>query len=250
MTTATTPEFTILSRVTDPPLELYTTEGAFRPNPTTVRFGRAVRVTLGDIVFDIGTGIGPLAIKAALDGAGEVHGVDPVEIHCVLARRNVAKYGLQGRVTIHEGRFFEPFREGTSRICADVIIGDISGIADPVAHALGWYSRSVPAGGPDGAEQIVAMLAAAGEFLRPGGTLYFPVAVDLSDQSRIMEAAASAFGSIENALDKPFIEFPLAEQEVRAIHDAYAGSLPGYIHIQQGRRPYWRGQIFAASRPR
>ena len=63
---------TIGIRVTDPPLELFITETAFRPNPTTVRFARTMRVRQGDIVFDVGTGVGPLAIKAALDGAKHV----------------------------------------------------------------------------------------------------------------------------------------------------------------------------------
>ena len=261
--TAAATQHTILSRVTDPPLELYTSDEAFRPNPTTVRFGRAVHVKPGDVVFDIGTGIGPLAIMAALAGAREVHGVDPVPIHCDFARRNAAKYGVEGRVTIHQGRLFEPLRglqdtaNGTNgapgtdhRLRADIIIGDVSGIADPIAHALGWYSSEVPAGGPDGADKIVALLASAAEFLRPGGRLYFPVAMDLSDESRIKDAAADAFDSVENALDKPWVEFPLSEGEVRAIHEAYSGCLPGYIHIHQGRRPFWRGQILAASRPR
>ena len=89
------PITTISTRVTEPPLELFITEKAFRPNPTTVRFARTVPVGEGDIVFDMGTGIGPLAIKAALDGAGQVYGVDSVPMHCELARLNVAKYGLQ-----------------------------------------------------------------------------------------------------------------------------------------------------------
>lgn len=257
--TATETSRTVLSRVTDPPLELYTSDEAFRPNPTTVRFARVVHVKPGDVVFDIGTGIGPLAIKAALDGAREVHGVDPVPMHCEFARRNAAKYGVASRVTIHQGRLFDPLRAPAgSNGCgatgparqADIIIGDVSGIADPIAHALGWYSSEVPAGGPDGADLIVAMLTGAAEFLRPGGRVYFPVAMDLSNEARIRDAASSAFASVENALDKPWVEFPLSESEVRAIHEAYAGCLPGYVHIHQGRRPFWRGQILAASRPR
>ena len=130
---------TICCRITDPPLELYTTDKAFRPNPTTVRFGRAVRVKPGDLVFDIGTGTGPLAIKAAMDGASHVYAVDPVELHCALARRNVAKYKLESKVTVLKGRFFEPFDADPRlrSLRADVIIGDVSGIADAVSHALG-----------------------------------------------------------------------------------------------------------------
>ena len=99
---------TMSTRVTEPPLELFISPKAFRPNPVTVRFARTVRVEEGDIVFDMGTGIAPLAIKAALDGARQVYGVDPVPMHCELAMMNVAKYGQQEKVRICEGLFFDP----------------------------------------------------------------------------------------------------------------------------------------------
>lgn len=243
---------TICCRITDPPLELYTTEKAFRPNPTTVRFGRAIRVKPGDLVFDIGTGTGPLAIKAAMDGASHVYAVDPVPLHCDLARRNAAKYNLESRITVLQGRFFEPFDADPAlrALRADVIIGDVSGIAEAVSYALGWYSDEVPTGGPDGTDQILAFLAAAPAHLKPTGSVYFPVAYDLSDSSRIMTAAKRLFGSVLDAFDRPHFEFPLTDEEVAAIQAAYHGSPPPFIQIQQGRRPYWRGQILVAANPR
>lgn len=236
---------------TDPPLELFIAEKAFRPNPTTVRFARAVRIQPGDVVFDLGTGIGPLAIKAALDGARLVYGVDPVTLHCELARMNVVKYGLQDKVTIHQGNFFEPFElePALTGTLADVMIGDVSGIADPVARALGWYSDQVPAGGADGTEVIIDLLRRAPEFLSLRGVLYFPIAVDLSDSAKVLDAAREVFADVTNAMDKPTIQFPLSDAELQAIDNAYGGHRPSYINIQPGRRPFWRGQIWKASNP-
>lgn len=245
----------ILCRVTDPPLELETTDVAFRPNPTTVRFARAVQIKPGDVVFDIGTGIGPLAIVAALNGASRVYAVDPVAVHCEMARRNVAKYKVQDRVTVLHGGYFDPFDADPAlrQLRANVIIGDVSGIADGAAKALGWYSDDVPTGGEDGTEPIRTLLTRAVKYLRPDGALYFPVATDLSDGERIVATANRHFSSVTNAFDKTYFEFPLTPAEVAAIEAEYAkrGGMPPYIRLlQNDRRVYWRGQILVARGPK
>ncbi|MFW6059451.1 MAG: radical SAM protein [Phycisphaeraceae bacterium] len=242
---------TLTIRVTDPPLELETDDNTFQPNPTTVRFGRAMHIAPGDVVFDIGTGIGPLAITAGQSGAARVIGVDPVPAHCRLARRNVARYGLEQLIRIEQGRFFEPFETNPdlNGLRADVIVGDVSGIADVAGRALGWYPADVPVGGPDGTDVILQLLEQAPRYLVPHGRLYFPVAVDLSDGQKIVEAAHRFFGRVENALSKPYVDFPLTPEQVNTLHDAYGGELPAFIQVQQGRRPYWRGQILVAMEP-
>lgn len=243
---------TVTIRVTEPPLELYTSPTAFRPNPTTVRFSRCVKITPGDIVFDIGTGIGPLAIMAALWGAGRVYAVDPVPMHCELARANAVKYDVHHIVSVYEGSLFEPFtREPELRgLRADVIIGDVSGIADPVARSLGWYSADVPTGGPDGTQVIRQLLSSAGEYLKPHGSLYLPIAVDLSDSQKILDMARDRFAELVNAMEKEYVVFPLSDDETAAIERAYNGDRPEFIRVQPGKRATWRGQIWRASRPR
>ena len=243
---------TVTSRVTDPPLELLVEARAFRPNPTTVRFARAVQIEPGDLVFDIGTGVGPLAIMAAMRGAGSVIAVDPVEIHCELARRNIERYGFTAVIDVHCGEFFEPFQSvpALRGLRANVIIGDVSGIADRVSHALGWYSDIVPTGGEDGTATISAFLRQAGRYLAPNGTVYFPIAVDLSDGDRILQAAREAFDEVVATFPEA-IRFPMTEQEVTAVHSAYGGTPPPYITIQrEGSRVFWRGQIYRARGPR
>lgn len=244
---------TLEIKVTSPPLELYVTDEAFQPNATSVRFARAVVINPGDLVFDIGTGVGPLALKAAVEGASRVIGVDPVSIHCELARKNVEKYGLQNKVTIYQGEHFAPFKTQPELkdLKADVIIGDVSGIADAVARGLGWYSTSVPTGGYDGTQVILDFLSQAPHYLKPGGRLYFPIATDLSDGAKIIRAASEIFERVENALPKEFVIFPLDPKDVKAISDSYNGKVPPFINIQSpDKRPHWRGQIFLAANPR
>lgn len=243
---------TLCLRVTDPPLELEFDPELFQPNPTTVRFARGMRIEPGDTVFDIGTGIGPLAITAALAGAERVVAVDPVPGHVRLARRNIARHEVGDRVEVYEGRFFEPFEDepALEALKADVIVGDVSGIAEVAARALGWYPPDVPTGGPDGTEMIRKLLAVAPEYLKPGGRLYFPVAVDLSDHARIDREARRHFEHVENALSKPYVDFPLSEDELAALHEAYGEHPPAFINVQAGRRPRWRGQVLVARGPR
>ena len=93
-------------------------------------------------------------------------------------------------------------------------------------------------------------MRSAGKFLKPDGSLYFPIAVDLSDSEKILTVARERFTRVENAMDKEFVVFPLSEQETAAIERAYNGHQPKFIAIQPGKRPTWRGQILRASSPR
>lgn len=244
--------YIVTSRVTSPPLELMADTRGFAPNPTTVRFSRAIKINPGEVVFDIGTGIGPLAIMAGLAEAKRVVGVDPVPLHVELAKQNVARYNLQDRVAIYQGEFFSPFKTHPElkNLKANVIIGDVSGIADVAGRALGWYPSDVPVGGADGTAVLTAFLKQAPEYLFDDGRVYFPIAVDLSDSKKVMEVAHGLFAEVENALPKPYVEFPLTDEHVKTLIEAYGGTLPDFIQIQQGRTAYWRGQILVASGPK
>lgn len=223
-------------------------EDFFIPNATTVRFSRAIPDVNGKVVFDIGTGVCPLGIWAGLEEAKEVHCVDPLDGHIALAQHNVKSYGLENVVHLYKGRFFSPL-EGKG-IKADIIIGDVSGIADIASKALGWYPPSVPTGGYDGTENLVTLLEQAGDFLADGGVLYFPTALDLSDYAKIMEAAERCFESVVPSFDR-HVRFMLTGEQLRKLREGYNGDLPHFITPQKNRQRYfWRGQIYAASNPK
>lgn len=228
-------------------LSLWTSRKLFLPNAATRKFAEAIQKVSG-VVLDIGTGVAPLAIYAARHGAQEVHAVDIVEEHIKLAKMNVEEHGLVGKVMLYWGSCFAPLYGLKKK--ADHIIADISGIARKLGVALGWYNDLVPAGGEDGTEKIIKVLEEAPDYLAEGGKLHFPIAIDLSDGKKIMDAALRNFNSIVPAFEKA-IRFFLSEDEVRKLQDVYNGILPPYINIgQQNTRYFWTGQIYAASNPK
>jgi len=215
----------------------------FLPNATSRLFSKVVEIRADDVVFDIGTGTGVLAIWAALEGCKAVHAVDPVKDHCQLASENARRHNVLDKLTVYNGSLFDPLPKSLK---ADVIIGDVSGIADGPGKALGWYTSNVPSGGGDGTDVIIGLLDKARNFLTPRGRLFFPVAVGLSDSDKIMDAARHCFDSLECKVD---VWFPLSDEE----YERVAGCLPERLLAKitrRGSRLAWKGQIYEASMPR
>lgn len=220
----------------------------FTPNAVTVRFSRAIAQNSkveNSYVFDIGTGVCPLGIWAGLEGAREVHAVDSVEEHIKVACMNIKENNLEGIVHAHQGDLFSPLNGK-----ADLIIGDVSGIADKAARALGWYPTNVPTGGDDGTEIVTALLEQAPNFLTDNGSLYFPAAFDLSDSRRIMTTAHKYFKDI-TPIFKDNLRFFLMLEDFNKIKDVYEEKLPEFMRFKErNSKYYWEGQIYKASQPK
>ena len=231
-------------------LELYTLPGLFRPNAVTTRFTRAVEGLYQATVFDIGTGIGPLAIWAGLEGAKEVYAVDPVPEHIKVARLNIKKYGLEEKVHAYEGNIFSTPERSLEGIRADIIMGDVSSIACEAARVLGWYPDNVPTGGYDGADIGVGLLEHARHFLAENGIVYFAIAIGLSNYERIIDAANRNFNNVEAVNQQPlFIPFE-NKDDVAALESAYECK-PDFIKILEQRGRFgWQGQMYKASNPK
>lgn len=231
-------------------LELYTTPHLFAPNTITTRFTRAIEGLDRATVFDIGTGVAPLAIWASLEGASEVYAIDAVREHIEVARLNISKYGLEGKVHAYEGNIFSTPEGALEGKKADIIIGDVSGIADKAARALGLYPQDVPTGGDDGTDVIIGLLENAPKYLTENGVLYFAIAIGLSDDSKIMNATNKHFNSIEPLRDTPQL-FPLTDAEVKVINESYDHSHPDFIKIIEQRGRFgWQGQMYKVSNPK
>jgi HemK-like putative methylase len=143
----------------------------------------------GSAVLDMGCGSGPIAIALALSGARSVHAVDLMPSACALARRNAALNGVGDRITVLQGDLFKPVTGHRF----DLIVDDVSGIADEVARVSSWFPNTVPSGGPDGTSHTVRMLRESPAHLAPGGVLLFPV-LSLSRHARVVEAAREVYG--------------------------------------------------------
>ncbi len=136
-------------------------EGSLIDDPTAV-----------ERVLDLCTGSGCLAILAAHHFPFAA--VDAVEISkgaFDVARRNVADYGLEDRITLHRGDLFAPL--GDARY--DLIISNPPYVDAEGMAALPPECRAEPKlafdGGPDGLDIVRRILAEAADHLNPGGGL-------------------------------------------------------------------------------
>ncbi len=217
----------------------------FTPNQTTKLFSDIVRINPGDVVFDIGSGVGPLAIWAALENASKVYSVEIVPEQCEVAKMNVQKHGLMDRIEVYCGDGFNPIPEG---IKADVIISDVSGISEKIARALeskgiSWYPDKVPTGGRDGTEVIGSVITKAGNYLNDKGRFYFPVA-GLSNYKRLINLAEQHFTDLKVVTE---VNFPLSPQQKETI-EKYGE--PGTYELStKGTRLTWKGWIYEATNP-
>lgn len=183
----------------------------FTPNAVTRLLAKIIRVQPGDVVLDLGSGVGPLAIWAALEPSAEVHAVELLPEHCEFLRENLLLNGVAQKVSVHEASLFEALPQGFQ---ADVIVADVSGISEDAGRLMGWYPPRVPTGGPDGTSVIIPLLMQARHYLRPGGRMYFPVGIGMADGEKIMNTARSCFEHIEVLTQADFPLSPVQYAEV------------------------------------
>ena len=170
-------------------LSLYVGEDAFIPTTTTQRIAEAIDLPPNADVLDLGCGVGPLAIWCALEGAARVHAVDVVEAAAQYARENAELNGVADKVQVHHGDLFEPVHDKKF----DIIVNDVSGIADRVARLSSWYPDPIPTGGNDGTDVVTRMLSESPDHLKPGGSIYFATAT-LSNVTKIIDHARKIYG--------------------------------------------------------
>ncbi|MBO6557568.1 MAG: methyltransferase [Pseudomonadales bacterium] len=226
-------------------LRLYTSPSLFLPNATSRLFTKAIRIESGDIVFDIGSGVGPIAIWAAKKESAHVYAVEVVDRQCDLLRRNAELNEVSHKIEVLNSSLFNSIPDNVK---ADVLVADLSGIAERPGRLLGWYPPAVPTGGEDGAEVIVDLLNQAGSYLSARGRLYFPIASGLSNEDRIIQAAEKNFGRIEQKVD---VNFPISRDKGNEL----LSCADSFIHLtrrsktSEARAFSWRGLIFEASLP-
>lgn len=168
--------------------QLEVKESVFTPTSTTRKMADHLSVTPGSDVLDLGCGSGPLAILAAMMGARHVYAVDVMEEAVELTRQNAARNNLEDKVTVRCGSLFEAV-EGLK---FDLIIDDVSGVADRVARISPWFPPPVPTGGEDGTDLIISVLTEAPAYMNPGARLLFPV-LSLSNATKIIEHAKELY---------------------------------------------------------
>ena len=155
--------FSLLSAAT--PCLLLGSPEAFVPNTTTNILFEAAPPVAGKTVLDLGCGIGAIAIAAARSGAAAVTAVDVMAQACELAARNAERNGVADKMTVRRSFLFRDL--GDARF--DLIISDVTGMAEKIARLSPWYPPTIPTAGVDGTDLAVEVIERAPEHLRPGG---------------------------------------------------------------------------------
>jgi len=221
-------------------MELLVSSETFAPNATTDKIAREVEVPAGAQILDLGCGVGPLAIYLAQKNAGHVYAVDIVPEACELARQNVAAANLEDRVTVLQGDLFEPVADKKF----DVIVNDVSGIAERVARISPWYPKPVPTGGEDGTDVVMRMLDDVDKYLMPSGVLYFATS-SLSNTRKIMSRAKQVLGDRLEQLAS--YRFPFCKELTDAIGELEQLCKEGKIAYEAKRSRFlWTLEVFRA----
>lgn len=173
-------------------LDLEVRAGVFVPRPETeVLAGAAVdRLPVGGVVVEPCTGTGAVAVAVAAEAApGLVVATDVSAAAVELARRNAERCGVT--VAVVRGDLLAPV-DPALRGRVDVLVAnppyvaaaELDGLAPEV---LDWDPPDALVAGPTGHEVSDRLIAAAGEWLRPGGWLLLEV-----DERRAGATAARA----------------------------------------------------------
>lgn len=228
-------------RLNDLSLKLRTDGRVFLPTLTTQIVAANLVIEPGAEVLDMGCGIGPLGIYAARKGARLVMSLDVMLEACALAKENAALNGVSDRVHAITSDLFGAIKPRPF----DVVIDDLSGIADEVARMSPWYPTSIPTGGPDGTTPVLGMLQDVGQFLKPGGRLYLPVS-SLSSHRKIVSRAEELFGrNLRLIVDKMIPFCPELYQEIGVLERLRGQGIIDFITKKS--RCLWNLKVFVGT---
>lgn len=181
----------------DVSIELATAPGVFVPTHTSALCIEAVRNQdpAPGRALDLGCGCGVVGIAMTKLGyATEPLFASDLSPEAVdLTRANCSAYAVDCDARV--GSMFEPWED----MRFDMIVDDVSGIAEEVARLSPWFGETIPcASGDDGTALTRAVIEAAPDHLADGGLLFIPV-ISLSRVDRILDTAHAAFGSVDKA---------------------------------------------------
>ncbi|MDX1672673.1 MAG: methyltransferase [Balneolaceae bacterium] len=224
----------------DQVIKLQTKEGVFQPTTTTRYLLNQIESFKGKSVLDLGCGLGPIAITAALSGAKKVVAVDIMEEACRATEQNLVHNKVEEKVEVYRGDLFDPL----GGMEFDIIVDDVSGMAEEVSRISSWYPEPIPTGGYDGTEPTVKMLKQAPGYLAEQGYLLFPV-ISLSDSAKIIETAEQVYGSHLELLVRKSI--PFNEELMKNLDMLEKLKKKGLIDFEKVRSRYmWNLSIYKA----
>ncbi|CAM0948892.1 unnamed protein product [Alopecurus aequalis] len=158
---------------------------------------------------DLGTGSGAIAVALArmLGPRGRVFATDVSEVAVEVARLNVERYGVQDKVEIRHGSWFEPLEDVKGKLMGVISnppyipTCDLPGLQPEV----GWHEPKLALdGGKDGLDHLLHLCEGLSSALKPGG--FFIFETNGNKQSEflvdfISTKWSSSFRNVEAVLD-------------------------------------------------
>ena len=146
---------------------LATAQGVFAPTGTTNLLLKAVKkaITGTNSLLDLGCGTGVVGLALHLEGLVNppLYASDLSESAVICSRENFVRYSCPADVRV--GSLFEPW----SGERFDVIVDDISGVAQDVAAVSPWFKGVPCETGKDGVDLVVKILRDAPSHLADQG---------------------------------------------------------------------------------
>ncbi len=239
-----------LKGVLKEPFKLRIGSATFRPNKTTDQltqkviedFRRGGWIEKGYTALELGCGTGVISLVMAFYGATCVEAVDIMPEAVADARHNVLRKGLDSIIRVYQSDLYQNVFGKF-----DIIFADVAAMAEVAAKE--WYGDKIPCGGRDGTENIVPALEQAGDYLKEGGRMYFPV-VGLSDIKKIHKTARNVAG-LENIELVAKKSFPFSNSLKKIIPRLEHAREEGLVNFHKKRSRFlWNLEIMKATKSR
>jgi methylase of polypeptide subunit release factors len=173
-------------------------------------------------------------------GAAKVYAVDIMPEAVELTKRNVALNGVADRVKVFCGNLFNPIQD----VKANLIIVDVSGIAEKLARHTPWYPDPIATASEDGTEPTVSVLKQGRDHLLPGGRIIFPFG-SLANEKRILEVAQQVFEKNLRSLSEKLL--PVTQQLKVAFDQCQDLIEKGFVYVVERRgKKYWLLRVYEA----
>jgi len=168
----------------------------------------------GGLAADVGTGSGNAAVSLAVNRPGaRVIGTDSSPAALAVARRNVARHGVAGRVELREGDLLAPLGPeagGFDCVMSNppyVAEGELIGLMPEVRD---HEPRCALLAGPDGLAVARRLLEEAPAYLCPGGWLILELGAGQAAAAQRIAACTGRYGEVRSVKDQQGIERILA----------------------------------------
>jgi methylase of polypeptide subunit release factors len=175
-------------------LLIETSPEVFQPTGTSgvLVDGVTISLTKPEKILDLGCGTGVVGLALSQEGLadGPIYASDLSAEAVELTRSNFIAAGREviGKV----GKIFDPWVGEQF----DVIVDDISGVAQEIADISSWFQNVPCDSGADGIALVSQVVLEAPNYLKPGGRLFFP-ALSLSDAPRLLALARQNFSEVK-----------------------------------------------------